>query len=156
MKKFELELFVALIFGILSAAAVSGIGEGAPDAKINDSDRNLDLDFPDSPLIVNDSTLGQYLLKYSSFILDCWEPGCNPCSLIDPKIDQMAKDFRGQVVFGKLNIKQNIKTMVKYRVFNYPTLLIFTNGSMIYRHIGNYPISTLEEIISKKLELCGG
>jgi thioredoxin 1 len=102
-------------------------------------------------VLINDSTLGPSLKKYSPFVLDCWEPGCNPCHLIDPKIDEMARDLHGKVVFGKLNIKQNAKTMVKYRIFNYPTLLIFKNGSMIYRHIGNYPTTTLEEIVLKKL-----
>jgi thioredoxin 1 len=151
MMELKLALWLTSILCILFAIAVSGPGMETSGIKINNSSSSPILEFPDSPILVNDSTLDSCLKKYSPFILDCWEPGCNPCQLIDPKIDQMARDFQGQVVFGKLNIKQNIEIMVQYRVFNYPTLLIFKNGSMIYRHIGNCPIATLEEIISNKL-----
>ena len=145
--------WLTLILSILFAIAIFGSSMGTSETRTNNSGSSLIPEFPDSPVLVNDSTLDQYLKKYSPFVLDCWEPGCNPCQLIDPKIEQMAKDFHGIAVFGKLNIKQNVKTMVKYRVFNYPTVLLFRNGSMIYRHIGNYPVATLEEIISKKLEI---
>jgi thioredoxin 1 len=151
MRIFALELWLVSILGVLLALAISTPGMGRAGTNANESSHSPILEFPDSVALINDSTLGPSLKKYSAFVLDCWEPGCNPCQLIDPKIDEMARDFQSRVVFGKLNIKQNVKTMVKYRVFNYPTLLIFKNGSMVYRHIGNYPTATLEEVILKKL-----
>ena len=84
-------------------------------------------------------------------VLDCWEKGCRPCHSIDRKIDEMAADLKGQEVFGKLNINQNYKTTTKYKVFNYPTILIFKDGAPVYRHIGDIPKDELENLILSKL-----
>lgn len=126
---------------------------GSHDKKANSTSSGVEVgpEFPDVPLVITDSTLGSALDKYSPLVLDCWENGCRPCQLIDRKIDKMAADLKGQVVFGKLNINQNAKTTTRYKIFNYPTILIFKNGSMIYRHIGNIPKDELQNLILNKL-----
>jgi thioredoxin 1 len=63
----------------------------------------------------------------------------------------MAADLKGQEVFGKLNINQNSKTTTKYKVFNYPTILIFKDGAPVYRHIGDIPKDKLDNLILSKL-----
>ena len=110
-------------------------------------------EFPDAPLVITDGTLGSDLEKYSPLVLDCWEKGCRPCQSIDRKIDEMAADLKGQVVFGKLNINQNAKATTKYKVFNYPTILIFRNGTLICRHIGDIPKDELENLVLSKLDV---
>jgi thioredoxin-like negative regulator of GroEL len=65
----------------------------------------------------------------------------------------MANDMRGKVVFGKLSIAENPITVKKYDVTRAPTLLIFNRGTLIYKHVGNYPKQTLEELIQEKLRL---
>ena len=107
--------------------------------------------FPDAPVNVNDSTLDTALQTYSPFVLECWKGGCRPCQLIRPKVDEMAKELQGQVVFGRIDIMQNAITQNRYQVSRSPTLLIFRNGSLIYKHVGNYPKYALEAIIKKQL-----
>jgi thioredoxin-like negative regulator of GroEL len=124
---------------------------GSHDEKANSTSTSVGPEFPDAPLVITDSTLGSALEKYSPLVLDCWEKGCRPCQLIDRKIGEMAADLKGQVVFGKLNINQNAKTTTKYKVFNYPTILIFRNGTLICRHIGDIPKDELENLILSKL-----
>lgn len=124
---------------------------GSPDKKANSTSTNLGPEFPDAPLVITDRTLRSSLEKYSPLVLDCWEKGCRPCQSIDRKIDEMAADLKGQVVFGKLDIKQNAGTATKYKVFNYPTILIFKNGALVYRHIGDIPKDELENLILSKL-----
>ncbi|VVB63911.1 Thioredoxin [uncultured archaeon] len=124
---------------------------GSLDKKANSTSINLGPEFPDAPLVITDSTLRSSLEKYSPLVLDCWEKGCRPCQSIDRKIDEMAADLKGQVVFGKLNIKQNARTATKYKVFNYPTILIFKNSALVYRHIGDIPKDELENLILSKL-----
>ncbi len=110
-------------------------------------------EFTNAPVTVNDSTINSVVGQYSLFVLDCWEQGCKPCQLIDPTIDEMALDFRGKITFGKLRIDQNQKTRIKYHIYHYPMLLIFKNGSLVYKHLGNYPKDTLEEMILTKLSI---
>jgi thioredoxin-like negative regulator of GroEL len=63
----------------------------------------------------------------------------------------MALDFKGQIVFGKLCIDRNAVSKKKYGISRTPTLLIFKEGTLVYRHVGNYPKQKLEEIIQTAL-----
>jgi len=109
--------------------------------------------FPVSPIIVNDNSLDEALKIYSPLVLDCWEIGCQPCQLIEPKIDRMAEDFKGRIVFGKLCIDNNPMTMSKYGISRTPTLLIFNNGSLMHNQVGNFPQEELVRIIRTVLQM---
>ena len=107
----------------------------------------IEKEFPDAPIEVNDKNFDSMLRLYSPFVVDFWKIGCRPCKSIDPTINEMALDFKGQIVFGKLCIDRNSNSKKKYGISNTPTLLIFKDGSLVYRHVGNYPKQKLEEII---------
>ncbi len=109
------------------------------------------LDYPDKPLAVDDSNIDSLIKRYPRLVIDCWEPDCRPCELISPTIDQMASDFKGKVVFGKLNIWYNFGTRKKYNVFHYPMLLMFKDGVLVEKHQGNYPKEELKGVILEKL-----
>jgi thioredoxin 1 len=104
-------------------------------------------EFPDVPVDVNDKNLDSMCMLYSPFVVDFWEIGCRPCKSVDPTINEMALDFKGQIVFGKLFIDRNAASKKKYGISRTPTLLIFKEGTLVYRHVGNYPKQKLEEII---------
>ena len=96
-------------------------------------------------------TLIQCSTLYSPLVVDFWEIGCRPCKSIDPTINEMALDFSGKIVFGKLCIDRNAASKKRYGISSTPTLLIFKDGTLVYRHVGNYPRQKLEEIILKAL-----
>ncbi len=104
-------------------------------------------EFPVVPIEVNDKNLDSMRRLYSPFVVDFWEIGCRPCKSVDPTINEMALDFKGQIVFGKLCIDRNAASKKKYGISRTPTLLIFEEGNLVYKHVGNYPKQKLEEII---------
>jgi thioredoxin 1 len=124
-----------------------------PEAQMGVNASGPALMFPDAPVDVYDRSLDDALKIYSPFVLDCWELGCRPCKLIDPKINQIAEDFKGRIVFGKLCIDYNPVTMSKYGVSRTPTLLIFNNSTLVYKHFGNYPKEELKHIILTVLHM---
>jgi thioredoxin 1 len=109
--------------------------------------------FPETSVVVDDRSLDGALKIYSPFVLECWEIACRPCELIDPKINQIAEDFKGRIVFGKLCIDYNPITMSKYRVSRTPTLLIFKNGTLVHKHVGNNPKEGLKYTILTALHM---
>jgi thioredoxin len=113
----------------------------------------IEKEFPDAPIEVNDKNFDSMLRLYSPFVVDFWKIGCRPCKSIDPTINEMALDFKGQIVFGKLCTDRNSNSKKKYGISNTPTLLIFKDGSLVYRHVGNYPKQKLEEIIQTALNM---
>jgi thioredoxin 1 len=107
--------------------------------------------FPDKPVVVTDATIDDLAGQYPLFVLDCWAEWCGPCRTIGPIIGEMAKEMSGKVVFGKLNIDENMQTANKYRISAIPTLLFFKNGKLIDRLIGAYPKASLAARVQKHL-----
>jgi thioredoxin 1 len=107
----------------------------------------VSLIFPDTPVELFDTTLDGALKIHSPLVVDCWELGCWPCQKMETTIDQMAKDFKGEIVFGKLCTDFNPVATGEYGILRTPTLLIFRNGTLIHKHVGNSPREELEQII---------
>lgn len=146
---------ISIAFAVLYLLlfAIMGDCRASPDGQINGSALPPVLMFPATPVDVDDGSLDGALKIYSPFVLDCWEIGCRPCQLIDAKISQMAEDFKGKMVFGKLCIDGNPHTMSRYGVSRTPTLLVFNNSTLVYKHVGNYPLEELKHIILTVLHM---
>lgn len=69
-------------------------------------------------------------------LVDFWAEWCGPCRIIGPTVEELAKDFEGKAVVGKLNVDENISVASKYGIRNIPTLLIFKGGQVVDKHVG--------------------
>ena len=107
--------------------------------------------FPDKPVVITDETMEAAAGQYPVFILDCWAEWCGPCRTIGPIIEELAREMKGKVVFGKLNVDQNMQTANKHRISAIPTMLVFKNGNLVDKIIGAYPKATLAGKIQKYL-----
>jgi len=109
------------------------------------------VELPDKPVVVTDATIDAAASQYPIFILDCWAEWCGPCRTIGPIIEQLAKEMKGKVVFGKLNIDENMQTANKYRISAIPTLMVFKDGKLIDKLVGAYPKPALAAKIQRFL-----
>ncbi len=109
------------------------------------------LELPDKPVVVTDATIDAAASQYPIFILDCWAEWCGPCRTIGPIIEQLAKEMKGKVVFGKLNVDENMQTANKYRISAIPTLMVFKDGKLIDKLVGAYPKPALAAKIQRFL-----
>jgi thioredoxin 1 len=109
------------------------------------------VELPDKPVVVTDATIDAAAKQYPIFILDCWAEWCGPCRTIGPIIEQLAKEMKGKVVFGKLNVDENMQTANKYRISAIPTLMVFKEGELIDKLVGAYPKPALAAKIQRFL-----
>jgi thioredoxin 1 len=109
------------------------------------------VELPGKPIVVTDATLEKAANQYPILILDCWAEWCGPCRMIGPIIEELAGEMKGKVVFGKLNVDENIQTANKYKISAIPTLMVFKNGKLIDKLVGAYPKTTLTGKIQKYL-----
>lgn len=93
----------------------------------------------EKPIIVSDRNFDQTVKNYSLVIVDCWAAWCAPCRAIAPIVEQLAKEYSGKVVFGKLNVDENPETTQKFGVMAIPTLLVMKNGNEVDRIVGLTP-----------------
>jgi len=68
--------------------------------------------------------------------------------MIEPIIEELAKEMQGKIVFGRLNVDENQATASKYRIMSIPSLLVFKNGELADVIIGAMP----KENLKPKLE----
>ncbi len=102
---------------------------------------------PDAPLVVGDDNFDDAVAKYPLVVVDCWAEWCGPCRMMAPVIDALAKEMKGQVVFGKLDTEENQETAGRFAVHSIPTLLVFRDGELVDRLVGFKPKPALKKDI---------
>jgi len=102
-----------------------------------------------NPIIIDDANFNETVMKYPLMLIDCWADWCGPCRMIAPTIDELAKDYAGRIVFGKLNVDDNPQTAERFGIMSIPTLLIMKNAVEIDRIIGAIPRQLIEEKLKK-------
>ncbi|MQL93000.1 hypothetical protein Taro_025638 [Colocasia esculenta] len=102
---------------------------------------------------VTEATWGKLVLENDKLVLvDFWAPWCGPCRMIDPVIDDLAKEYAGKVVCLKLNTDDSPNVATQFGIRSIPTVLIFKDGERKESVIGAVPKSTLTATLDKYLE----
>jgi thioredoxin 1 len=105
----------------------------------------------DKPIEVTDTTFKETIQNNSLVVVDCWAAWCGPCRMVAPIIDEMARDYAGKILFGKLNVDENREVATQYEIMSIPTLLVFKNGQLLDRIVGAMPRQMLEPKITRYL-----
>ena len=71
--------------------------------------------------------------------------------MVAPIIEELARDYAGKILFGKLNVDENREVSTRYEIMSIPTLLVFKNGKLVDMIIGAIPRQMLEPKITRYL-----
>ncbi|MDR0546470.1 MAG: thioredoxin [Dysgonamonadaceae bacterium] len=77
-------------------------------------------------------------------VVDFWAEWCGPCKMITPFVDELAAEYEGKVVIGKVNVDENEDLPAEYGIRSIPTLLFFKNGELVDKHVGAATKAILE------------
>lgn len=103
------------------------------------------------PVVLTDSNFNSEVSKYPVMLVDFWAPWCGPCRMVAPVIDQMAREYSGRVVFGKLNVDENQVVAGSFGIQSIPTMMIFKGGKVVDVIIGAMPKAQIEMKIKQQL-----
>ncbi|MEM2508723.1 MAG: thioredoxin [Candidatus Thermoplasmatota archaeon] len=104
-------------------------------------------DVIDKPITLTDKNFDEIIKKYSMVVVDFWAPWCGPCKFFSPIFEEVAREMKGKVIFGKVNTDENEKLCERFGIMSIPTILIFKNGEIVDRNIGAMPADMLREWI---------
>ena len=103
-----------------------------------------------SALPVTDSSFNQQVLESELPVLvDFWAPWCGPCRMVTPVVDEISKEFEGQVKVVKVNTDENPNVASQYGIRSIPTLMIFKGGQRVDMVVGAVPKTTLASTVEK-------
>ncbi|MFK7885130.1 MAG: thioredoxin [Phycisphaerales bacterium] len=69
-------------------------------------------------------------------LVDFWAEWCMPCKILGPTIDEIADQFEGKAVVGKVDIDSNQEIAVKFGISAIPTVIIFHKGEVAKKFVG--------------------
>ena len=96
---------------------------------------------------ITDSNLKSLLAEGKPLVVDCWAPWCGPCKMMHPVIDDLAAEYDGKVVIGKLNDDEKPDTCEQFGIMNIPTILFFKKRELVNRSVGYTPRPRLQPLV---------
>ncbi len=84
-------------------------------------------------------------------LVDFWAVWCPPCRVMSPIVEELARDYAGKAYFAKVNVDENQRLALRFRVMSIPSFLLFKDGRLIDRVIGAVGRRGLEEMLLKAL-----
>ncbi|EKD79776.1 MAG: hypothetical protein ACD_40C00302G0001 [uncultured bacterium] len=87
--------------------------------------------------IFTDQNFEEQVLKAEKPVMvDFWATWCGPCQMAGPVVDELATEYSGKYVIGKLDVDANQKTAQTYGVMSIPTVILFKEGKEVARKVG--------------------
>ena len=76
-------------------------------------------------------------------LVDFWAEWCNPCKLVAPVLEEIAKENVDKLTIVKLNIDENPETARAYQIMSIPTMAVFQGGQIVKSIVGAKPKAAL-------------
>jgi len=95
-----------------------------------------------------DENIKEIIKSGKPVVIDFWAEWCGPCRMVGPVVEELAKEYEGKVVIGKMNVDENVDTPNEYGIRNIPTILFFKDGQLVDKQIG----ATQKSVLAAKVE----
>lgn len=80
-------------------------------------------------------------------MVDFWASWCGPCRMLGPVIEDLAGQYEGKAVVGKVNVDDEQELAIRYGVMSIPTVIFFKDGKEIDRKVGVMPASAYTQVL---------
>ena len=84
-------------------------------------------------------------------MVDFWASWCGPCKMLSPVVEEIAGEFEGKVLVGKVNVDEEPELARQFGVMSIPTVVFLKKGVEFDRKVGVMPGQVFVDILNKNL-----
>ena len=84
-------------------------------------------------------------------LVDFWATWCGPCRMIAPVIEQVAAEFEGRAVVGKVDVDEEPGLAQRFGVMSIPTLIVMKGGKVVEQAVGARGKADVAAMINRHL-----
>ncbi len=99
-------------------------------------------------LQLTDQNIKEIINSGKPVVVDFWAEWCGPCRMVGPIVEELATEYEGKVVIGKMDVDENVETPNEFGIRNIPTILFFKDGKVVDKQIG----ATQKAVLAAKIE----
>lgn len=94
------------------------------------------------------------LLRTEKLVLvDFSAEWCGPCKMMKPVLEQLKSWIGDKATIIKIDVDRNELAAAQYQVTAVPTLLLFKDGQVVWRHSGTTDLGTLKKLLQSNSDL---
>ena len=91
------------------------------------------------------------LAQSGLMMVDFWADWCGPCKMLAPVIEDLAGQYEGRALVGKVNVDEEPELAMRYGVMSIPTVIFFKDGKEIDRKVGVMPAAAFTQVLDANL-----
>lgn len=100
---------------------------------------------------ITSQNFNEIIAQEKPVVLDFWATWCGPCKKIAPLIEELAAEYEGKAIIGKVNVEDEDDLATQFGIRNIPTVLFIKNGNVVDKQVGACPKSELENKLTALL-----
>ena len=109
--------------------------------------RHVGVEYPEGPVDLTTANSSTFLKSYPVALLEFWAGWCKPCQKMRPVVEEVAAEFWGDIVFGRISLDADPDARDRFEVTVLPTFLVFKQGHEIERLLGGVTRQRLEKAL---------
>ena len=99
--------------------------------------------------ITDENFQTEVLASKEPVLVDFWAAWCGPCKAIGPAVEELAREYKGKVKVGKMDIDAQQGVPQKYGIMSIPTLILFKNGQVADQIVGAVPKTKIDQMLKR-------
>ncbi|MBR6259519.1 MAG: thioredoxin [Oscillospiraceae bacterium] len=80
-------------------------------------------------------------------LVDFWATWCGPCQMLGPIISEIAEEYEGKAIVGKVNVDEQSGLAARFGIMSIPTVMVFKNGEAAGTSVGYVPKANLTAML---------
>lgn len=101
-----------------------------------------------SELKITKANFQQVVDSKMPVLIDFWASWCGPCRMMSPIVAELAEEYEGKAVVGKINVDEEPELATAFGVMSIPTFAVMKGGKVVKKQIGVMPKENLEGLLA--------